>query len=414
MEPAVLRMSTRMRAARATAMRVEWPQSLMLRWEQSVQDYAFENDVFNVCAFANAPAEGSGLTTVKLWGRIDGEEAEVLMAEAPLGLTESSTNILARLTAYAKYQELARERDLLGTAPTPSKAQDIAVAYSLVTEDTNFILVHERTAEEKAQEMPEAHKVPQMLAAGWGGTGSVVREASHMRAFRSGTDNVAFNIPTLNCVSGTPDYSGMTTPSVWRTNRTSAAARVDALSAGGMDDYDIPAFLRKTADFEPEPSSVNAFIRKGIDKLNSMFWKSQTFTGSKRTQPLADGYTGITPAGVEKWLSINHESFWPKTYADLRDMGLGLAICEWLEFEIGDGHDETMVVAAFLNVLREFGFVTGSGSQKSAETSRKAVVNVGVSALQDGVSRAIRAGLKDVTAQTWPLAVVNFPEPAVA
>ncbi len=39
------------------------------------------------------------------------------------------------------------------------------------------------------------------------------------------------------------------TPSVWRTrDRTSAAAKVDALSSGGMDDFEIPAFLRKQAD----------------------------------------------------------------------------------------------------------------------------------------------------------------------
>ena len=44
------------------------------------------------------------------------------------------------------------------------------------------------------------------------------------------------------------DYSGMAVPSVWRTNRTQAAAKVDALSSGGMDDYEIPAFLRKQAD----------------------------------------------------------------------------------------------------------------------------------------------------------------------
>ena len=37
-------------------------------------------------------------------------------------------------------------------------------------------------------------------------------------------------------------------PSVWRTNRTQAAAKVDALSSGGMDNYEIPAFLRKQAD----------------------------------------------------------------------------------------------------------------------------------------------------------------------
>jgi cell division protein FtsZ len=44
------------------------------------------------------------------------------------------------------------------------------------------------------------------------------------------------------------DYGSMSVPSVWRTNRTQAAARVDALSSGGMDDLEIPAFLRKQAD----------------------------------------------------------------------------------------------------------------------------------------------------------------------
>jgi cell division protein FtsZ len=45
-----------------------------------------------------------------------------------------------------------------------------------------------------------------------------------------------------------PDYGGMAVPSVWRTNRTQAAAKVDALSSGGMDDFEIPAFVRKQAD----------------------------------------------------------------------------------------------------------------------------------------------------------------------
>jgi cell division protein FtsZ len=45
-----------------------------------------------------------------------------------------------------------------------------------------------------------------------------------------------------------PDYGKMTVPSVWRTNRTNAAAKVDALAAGGMDDFEIPAFLRRQAD----------------------------------------------------------------------------------------------------------------------------------------------------------------------
>jgi cell division protein FtsZ len=43
------------------------------------------------------------------------------------------------------------------------------------------------------------------------------------------------------------DYGGLNTPSVWRTGRT-AAAKVDALVSHGMDEIEIPAFLRKQAD----------------------------------------------------------------------------------------------------------------------------------------------------------------------
>ena len=87
------------------------------------------------------------------------------------------------------------------------------------------------------------------------------RTAPPLQVLRTGTDNVPFNVPTVNNVVGTPgviitsngqntqpDYGGMAVPSVWRTNRTQAAAKVDALSSGGMDDFEIPAFLRKQAD----------------------------------------------------------------------------------------------------------------------------------------------------------------------
>ena len=81
---------------------------------------------------------------------------------------------------------------------------------------------------------------------------------------RTGTDNIPYQMPVAGAqgvtgvISGVPggvtgvtsstDYVGMSVPSVWRTNRTNAAARVDALSSGGMDDVEIPAFLRKQAD----------------------------------------------------------------------------------------------------------------------------------------------------------------------
>ncbi len=88
----------------------------------------------------------------------------------------------------------------------------------------------------------------------------VRRTAPPVLVLRTGTDNVPFNVPSLNSVANMassgasspglakPDYANMALPSVWRNHRTTAAAKVDALSSGGMDDLDIPAFLRKQAD----------------------------------------------------------------------------------------------------------------------------------------------------------------------
>jgi cell division protein FtsZ len=93
------------------------------------------------------------------------------------------------------------------------------------------------------------------------------RAKPQLQVLRTGTDNVPFHVPTLSTPAGSatptammnpgmviaaaaqPDYNSMATPSVWRTrDRTQAAAKVDALASGGMDDFEIPAFLRKQAD----------------------------------------------------------------------------------------------------------------------------------------------------------------------
>jgi cell division protein FtsZ len=93
-----------------------------------------------------------------------------------------------------------------------------------------------------------------------------VMQTQPQTQLRTGTHDVAFQVPTLDTPVGAmhatgmmagstlggrnqPDYGSMSTPSVWRTrDRTQAAAKVDALSSGGMDDFEIPAFLRKQAD----------------------------------------------------------------------------------------------------------------------------------------------------------------------
>jgi cell division protein FtsZ len=79
---------------------------------------------------------------------------------------------------------------------------------------------------------------------------------------RTGTDNLpVLNTPVAAAAQAMPgvpgvtassapaahSYEGLNTPSVWRSGRT-AAAKVDALASHGMDEIEIPAFLRKQAD----------------------------------------------------------------------------------------------------------------------------------------------------------------------
>ena len=78
---------------------------------------------------------------------------------------------------------------------------------------------------------------------------------------RNGTDGL--EIPVLTQAIGggstapgvasqasaaTSDYGALQTPSVWRSNRAQAVSKVEALASGGMEDIDIPAFLRRQAD----------------------------------------------------------------------------------------------------------------------------------------------------------------------
>ena len=79
---------------------------------------------------------------------------------------------------------------------------------------------------------------------------SVVQQPA--ASLRTGTDNLPILSQPVQgggTAAQPQDYSGLSTPSVWRTARSqSAAAKVEALSSNGMDEIEIPAFLRKQAD----------------------------------------------------------------------------------------------------------------------------------------------------------------------
>jgi cell division protein FtsZ len=82
------------------------------------------------------------------------------------------------------------------------------------------------------------------------------RQSPPLQIIRTGTDNApigamdsATAMPAGGHASGAPyDDLPAQAPRVWHTPRTQATDRVNAMSSGGMEDIEIPAFLRKQAD----------------------------------------------------------------------------------------------------------------------------------------------------------------------
>ena len=79
---------------------------------------------------------------------------------------EAAQSDLARLAAARR----------LGTIDDEVEATALAVRYQLMSEWTNYLVVHVREAAAKADGLPDLAKIPQMLPAGWHGIGTVHSE----------------------------------------------------------------------------------------------------------------------------------------------------------------------------------------------------------------------------------------------
>lgn len=138
--------------------------------------------------------------------------------------------VLVNITASRNLK--LRETKEVMTTIRAFAAEDATVIFGTVYDDTlgdDLRVTVVATGLGRSKLKPQL--VPQMAAA---------------PMLKTGTDNLTMN-HTLNA-QPSADYQTLDTPAVWRSNRETAAARVTALEEGGMDRFDIPAFLRKQAD----------------------------------------------------------------------------------------------------------------------------------------------------------------------
>ena len=173
----VLRHFERMRAPRARRAVIRWPEGAQGAVPAKL-GAVYEGDTVIACAQFDATALNGAVAL-----EVETEQGEVTTLELPLAARASAQqehSTIARLAACERLKVLDAEKDAAAGAA-------IALRYQLVSPWSNWLVIAERAEGEKAQDMPALRKVPQTLAAGWGGTGGVVvrRKMSVSKASRS-------------------------------------------------------------------------------------------------------------------------------------------------------------------------------------------------------------------------------------
>ena len=222
----------------------------------------------------------------------------------------------------------AQIESLLATEGAQShQALELAVAYQLVSPLTHFLLVETRAEADKPVDMPDLVKVPSMLPAGFGGLGSLDFCIDPCMAPLSVNEAPEhYGSPPAVSAAYLDFDAAFEAPVVLRSGRR--ADRGDMPKAGT---YDIPAFLRRgsTQDAGQPPRD------------DPRYWRAEQH------------YTGLTPLGLTHWLRSHPQAEWPQSYAELRRIGLGAAVLDWLEFVLAEGEGEALVVACFVQAMAQ-------------------------------------------------------------
>ena len=274
----IVRHFRRIDQPKAQSVRIKWPIE-PIRQSPGELEMVYAGDTLHVFGWLREhPAGKVGLVMMFEDGRTVTQEVSI-SAELPVG--DELLPGLPRVAAHARIASLASEEALA-----------LAERYQLVTEQTSCILVYEREEEQKPDKIPALRKTPQMLAAGWGGLGSVQSEV-----------------------------------------RFSPADDVMASVA----DTEPRMFLRRPSSDFNQRSDITCYSRR---VSFSRFEDTSNF--DRLILALNARYPEIMNARLDV-----------STLADLLELGLDQEIADELSVLIGAGKPEQNIVVAFLAVLSE-------------------------------------------------------------
>lgn len=269
----------RMRQPKLGELRIEWPSTP--EWQTPLPVKVFAGDTVQVFAGFLQPVEGN----VKLV--IQGTDS-VVSPIVPVNETE-----IPRIAA-AYRMALSTKKDGL----------QLALDYQLLSRWTNFLVVAERT--DKVNDLPVLHKVPQMLAAGWGGIGNDVG-TRHRTGRRDRDESILQSVR----------YSELCAPAVMR-GAGSHKGAIDKSSEVGM--FRIPSFLRKQEEKALAGTSSPANFMKNFESI---------------------------------YFVMQLQRKLPGTISELERVGLDRDTVHFLLGFVAQGVNEDVVVLAFVHALSQ-------------------------------------------------------------
>lgn len=341
----VLSQFYRMRQPKLDAPRIEWPAEPA--WTTPLPGTLFAGDTVHVFAGFDAPVAGP----VRLL--VDGAD------EAAATIAVADETEIPRIAAARRIE-----------SSTDTEGLRLALLHQLLSRWTNYLVIAERA--DKAAELPELQQVPQMLAAGWGGTGSIAK------ANLSRTGNAIAQ-----------GFACMSLSGVYQSGRSGARnAAVDAMTASGVDKYDVPCFLRKMPD-EDIPSAHR--LRSGSD-VSIDFCRSSADDIASTRSPA--GFIAAMEGGL---ISFLRQPKLPTSIDQLEKWKLDEAIAKSLRTLVSQGHNEVEVVAAFIFALSQ------SGAGPCFGRSFKRAILKAWKHVAPGreIDRMMKDALATVTADAW-------------
>jgi Ca-activated chloride channel homolog len=278
---------------------IQWPMKPLRVFPDPLATI-YNGDTCNLFAWFDAVPTGSVRLQMTL---TDGTE---FVLDASIDATYEKGADLPRMAAAIQLREIGDDQT----------GKELAVRYQLVSRWTNYLATVPRSDEDKADTLPELHKVQQMLAAGWGGMGST-KDCK------------------LYCSSLSVAAASLDTPKFMRSRQTST------------DSFDIPTFLRERQAPYPKRRMKSCFSNDIVNELMDEYETADTGVPTWIWDNIQRAEVSLFVQHIDEYLSSGTI---PTTiYLPV----LPLQIAELLEDMVAEGISEQIAVILFLHCLAE-------------------------------------------------------------